>query len=255
MPYGKLLFREIQRKEMSIADLAKALNKDRSYISKIINGSNKPPTDKVNEQIASVLECDARRLNMEAYYDKAPNEIREIIKIIIQSIFAGMLKMLEKNCGKLLQFNTDETVQEIMEEMKKEPICDVLIQIIDNKASIISATGEVGEMLKVEELDKEGLKAILTFKEPIGTNITDNGMMPKISKGSRVKVEIKEKYSNGDIVCLKGENGVIARELQIEKGYYKFMPYNLNEYSPKIYAQEDGEKLILSKVVEVTTKL
>ncbi len=46
-----------------------------SYISKLKNGKNRPPSDKVNKAIARVVGCDPEDLILAAYRQKIPSNI------------------------------------------------------------------------------------------------------------------------------------------------------------------------------------
>lgn len=251
MPYGKLVFLEMNKQNMNQAQLAKKIGHHASDISKIIN-ENKLPSAKMNEKIAKALNIDIRKLNIEKDFDKSSEEIKQVVRIITRALIKGLYAMAEHNKKSFTTAN--ENFEEILEQISNEPISDFIVSILDNNESIIKNTQKVGEMFQVEEIDKSGFSAILKFTEPFTTITCDNGMSPYIKENWHIKVQIKEEYSNGDIVCIYNDNKLIARRLIINGDYYTFYPIN-NDYEPKTFLKKDAENKIFAQAIAVIVPL
>ena len=78
--------------------------------------------------------------------------------------------------------------------------------------------------------------------------IKDDSMQEKIPKGSKLRIDIKSKYNNGDIVILKANGEKIVRMIiWIGKTIFAY-PMNKN-YQAQIL--NEGEYEILAKVRSV----
>ena len=256
MSYGKLLYREMLSKNINTMQLAEKLGKSHTYISRIINGKVKPPTEKVNNEIAKILDIDVRILNIEGYYDKAPKEIKDFLKSVVLATTNSAIAMYKANTESFKNLEIGINEEMLEEALKKEPVSAIIMDFIDNSDLYFEKSEEIGKLFQMNEYDKEtgNITGTVVFENPFTSIITDNGMAPEIPINSRVKTEMQEKYSNGDIVCLNGKDGIIIREY-VECNNYVFLIARNKEFEPKQIAKEDIKKIIMGKVIEYIIKM
>lgn len=86
MDYAQLLSKYITESGLSLSDIAKAVTEkkgvkiDKSYISKIKNKHVNPPSDEITLALAEITGGDPKRLIMASYIEKAPEEIKNLLK-------------------------------------------------------------------------------------------------------------------------------------------------------------------------------
>lgn len=84
MKYAELLSEYIENSGFSLGELAikmehKGIKVDRSYISKIKNGTKPPASEEVNRALAEITGGDPEKLIISAYKEKAPKEVQELL--------------------------------------------------------------------------------------------------------------------------------------------------------------------------------
>lgn len=250
MPYGKLLYKEMLINNINVMQLSEKLGKNHSYISKILKGSVTPPKEKLNNEIAKILNTDVRKLNIESYFDKAPQEMKDVI----YSFTKAELAFINSIFNKMLQGRKEFDIEEMMDKIKEAPLSELLVSIIDNKNVIIENSNKLGEEIIFKDFDKNGFSAIMKVGELYSLKVSDAGYSPKIPENSRVRLEYKEKYNNGDIVALSRENGVIIRKIMSKGEYYFLTPENTDFELIQI-AKEDAKTKIVGKVIEYIIKV
>lgn len=91
----------------------------------------------------------------------------------------------------------DTENMEILKELyRKETKAQMILEILANKQEIFLDR-------ETFEIIKKNKNINIMFKDFQYLKIEDNSMENKIPKSSKVKLEIREKYKNGDIVLVK----------------------------------------------------
>ena len=197
MPYGKLLKRLIAETDYTNAEIMRECEKlgehiDKSYFSKFLNGREEPPDEKKSRAIAKVIGIDARRLIIEGYIDKAPKEIIDAFKYI---------QLMENlSAIKFLNLIDKSKLNELQKYFDKEPIADMIIDILDNSENYLKF---LEQDIHVESI-KGGKEINMGFSNPVGIEIRDNAMSPRINKGDKVTFEvIDNNFTSTDILLVK----------------------------------------------------
>lgn len=245
MPYYKVLRKVVAESNLTSKEIVEKCNKmgrkiDKSYMSKLLNNKLPAPSEEVSREIAKICNVDERILVLEGYIDKAPKEIKEIFDSIrFMTTLAG-LQLFKNKIDK-------KTLNELEKELKKEPLSEFLISIIDEKANGIN-------YIDYEEFEIEGNNHKLSLKAPLGLQIKDNAMFPMISQKSKITLEMKNEYENGDILAIKekNENDFIVRYAMFSEDKITLTPLN-REYKTLTYKKDDI--VIIGKVKEVITDI
>lgn len=79
--YSDRIRQAIETSGLSLQDVADrceaaGVKIDRTYLSKIRNNACKPPMGRVNRIIAEVLGLDPKEMEVQAYIERAPEEVR-----------------------------------------------------------------------------------------------------------------------------------------------------------------------------------
>lgn len=248
MPYAKLLKEMIASTNytnIEITEKCKELGEpiNETYLNKIVNGKLKAPSEKKSRAIAKVLNVDERKLIIEGYIDKAPKEIKEFLENIRMMGILGANKCTEK-----IDYNL---LYELEKELAKEPLSDIIINISDNKQNYMDF---MEKETYVERFMNE--KFELGFHNPIGIEITDNAMSPKINKGDKVTFEFigKNDYKSTDILLVQTKQNP---EIRVRNAIKINNTIKLQGYSSE-YIEPPCNKddlIILGKVSHVIKKI
>lgn len=197
MPYCKLLRRLIADTNYTNAEIIRRCKEmgepiNPTYFSKFLNGKEEPPDEKKSRAIAQVLEIDERRLVIEGYIDKAPKEIKEVFK--------NMQLMENLSAIKFMELIDKSKLKELQEYFSKEPLSDMIIDILDNTENYISY---LEEEMHIESIG-DGEEIHMGLENPVGIEIKDNAMAPKINKGDKVTIKIiGNNFRGTDILLVK----------------------------------------------------
>ncbi len=103
--------------------------------------------------------------------------------------------------------------------------------------------------MKLEEYGKD-----IYFKNPIGVEITDDGMSPQISKNDKIILEFKKNYDIGDIVAYttKKDKNIKVRTLTKNNDLFIMIPSNSN-YSKELCPKDDI--MVIGKVNQIIRKI
>lgn len=248
MPYAKLLRRMISDTDYTNAEIMRKCEEigehiDKTYFSKFLNGIEEPPDERKSRAIAKVLGTDERRLVIEGYIDKVPQEIREA--------FEDMLLMQNLSAIKYMQLIDKSKLHELENYLRNEPLCDMVVNILDNTNNYIKY---LEDEFHVEKVGKEE-QITIALTNPVGIEITDNAMAPKIEKGDKVTFEIiGNNYNSTDILLVKTKQNPEIRARNVIKinDTRQLQGYNPNY----IEAPCDKEDLIiLGRVNNVIKKI
>lgn len=140
MNYADLLSKYIDESRMSLGEISIQMKEknhpiDRSYISKLKNGTRPPASEKVNRALAEVLGGDPDKLITAGYIEKAPKEVQELISNYVDKIdtYTAIVAMFFSEPDQL------EQVKDIYENLKNLPIEDRLDFIINKFNRMIVA--------------------------------------------------------------------------------------------------------------------
>ncbi|NOG28502.1 LexA family transcriptional regulator [Lysinibacillus fusiformis] len=140
MNYADLLSKYIDESRMSLGEISIQMKEknhpiDRSYISKLKNGTRPPASEKVNRALAEVLGGDPDKLITAGYIEKAPKEVQELISNYVDKIdtYTAIVASFFSEPDQL------EQVKDIYENLKNLPIEDRLDFIINKFNRMIVA--------------------------------------------------------------------------------------------------------------------
>ncbi len=208
MPYTKLLNNIIAESNLSYKYIANKCTEmgtpiDPSYISKLLAGKHKVPSEKISRAIAKVCGYDERHLVIEGYLDTAPKEIKDILYNLQKLTALSSINFISN-------IDKPEIIQTVTDTLNSEPISNFLIDLLDTQENSILdfENGNIKISSKLDNLeDLENFT--MTLKEPVSFTIETNDMNPIIPKNSKILIEIQSKYKNGDIIAFKDKNNTI----------------------------------------------
>lgn len=177
--------------QKEISDKCKELGViiSREQLNKILNGKAPAPKEKVSRTIAKICNADDRELVIEGYLEKAPKEFIEFLNIFQDASLNMGLQAMENKL-------TDEEISIIRDLYKKETLAKIIVEMLDMDCTQSLDMNNV-------EIDKN---FNIIFENNNYIKMEDDSMENKIPKGSKLRIKIKEKYKNGDIVLVKVRN-------------------------------------------------
>ena len=237
MSYSKLLMKFIAESGYTynqIIDKCEQNGKkvDKAYLSRLVNNKVSPPSEELSRVLSKVLNVDERKLVIEGYLEKAPEEIKKALLSIKISTYMLATNFFENKFD-------EEVEKQIEEKLKEEPLSDFVIALIDG-------------MENVDNLNKKDFN--LKLEEPLSIPIEDNAMFPKIVANSKIILKIENKYQDGDILAIKikDEEKIIVRMAFINNENIKLVSLN-KQYETLEYNISDI--IILGKVTKVITDI
>lgn len=245
MAYSDVLRNAIANTNYTQLQIAKmctemGIKRNKSQINRMVNGELKPSSIEISKVLAKICNIDERLLILEDYFDNAPKEIREVfttMKYLLFLIISGVFK--NKISKKVLE--------ETKIEIEKQPIADFVIELLDNEKHDIEQT--------INGININSADNLLTINTGvIGFPVKDTSMQPLLQLGSKVTIELKEKYSNNDIVLAKIDNqeDYIIRQIFYLGNQIVLMPLN-NDYEQ--ITKDKKNVNILGKVSNLITKI
>lgn len=249
--YSKLLSKIIAESGYTAKEVVEKCNElgngiDTTRLSKLQSGKLSAPSSKVSRDLARVCNADERLLVLEGYIEKAPQEIIDAFMSLKISIVASALNIYKNNFS---QSNL-VSLEKVKTELEKEPLADFIISLIDTGVENVSIN-ENGIDLQAIEKDEN---ITITLSQPTTLPAKDNAMFPIIPEGSKVYLEIRENYNNGDIVAIrtKDNENAIIREVVFNNNSVILIPLK-KEFETLTYNKED--LTFLGKVTEVLTSI
>lgn len=256
MSYGKLLWQLLQEKKMTKNELAEKSGISKSYISKIINSNEKAPKEANSRKIANALNVDEKLLVIEGYITNAPEEIKTFVKLLREITLKFCTSVAKKKTSKELLKSLKIDENTLIKQMREQPIANFILDFMEMENSEFFDLEQFENLLTLKSFDKDTktLSSEMTFKIPMFTIlVSDDGMSPQIPINSRLDYTIQEQYNSGDIVCIQGEKGIIARRLTIQDDVYIFTAENQEKYEPIVVKKKDAT--IIAKATKVTYNL
>ena len=256
MPYSMLLRKIVADSGYSSKYIVEECEKrnykiDKSYFSKLLNDKVPPPTEELSRIISDICNVDERQLVLEGYMDKAPKEIKEAFSSIKMITMYSTLR--------LFQSGIDENVfEKVEEELKKMPISDFIIQLIDNKDLCM----QMGDLMFPDDDDDDDIidtnikddDITININQPVGFKMPDNSMFPIIQENAQIMLKFQPKYDDGDIIALKiqDEEDFTVRCAIFQEDKIILKAFNSKE---PIKSYEYDKISILGKVNKVITEI
>ena len=248
MPYAKLLQKLISETNYTNADNIRKCEKNgvhinKTYFSKFLNGQVTPPDEKKSRAIAKALGIDERILVIEGYLDKAPHEIKEA--------FSSIQLLENLTAIKYSELVDKKNLHELKKYFENEPLTYMIIDILDNTNNYIKY---LEQEIYAENMEN-GEEIKIGLNNPVGIEVHDNAMSPKIEKGDKVLFElIGENYNNTDILLVKTKKNPEIRVRNVIKinDTMQLQGYN-HEYIEEPCNKKDV--VIIGKVKNVIKKI
>lgn len=246
MPYYKLLNNIIADSNYTAQEIINGCNKegvkiDKAYMSKLRNNKVPAPSEEISRAISKVCNIDERMLVLEGYIDKAPKEVKDAFFSIKYMTVISALSFVENKIDK-------QTLEELEKELKKEPIADFIISLIDSKADKID--------IDIDKFDISSTDDNITFslREPVALPIKDNSMFPTIPENSEIIIKVQDSYDNGDILAIKikGNEDITTKIVMFQNDKILLIPLN-NDFKKETYDKDNI--IILGKVVKVIKEI
>ncbi|MCI9039770.1 MAG: hypothetical protein HFJ29_07940 [Clostridia bacterium] len=242
--YSKLLATMIAESQCTAKEIVEKCNEmgngiDVTRLSKLQSGKLPAPSEKVSRDLARACNADERKLVIEGYLEKAPQEIIDVfVTLKTQSALAG-LRIMQQTLPK-------EQIERLRDLLEVEPLSDCILGIIDSKNQEIEV---LADEFNITEGD---FKFIL--KDPPSIPVTDHAMFPMIPEKARVNLKLQENYNDGDILAvkIKKEENIIFRYALFNND--KIILTALNKQYDKLVYKKD-EIIILGKAVKVITEI
>lgn len=257
MAYTELLNSLIENSGLSVKDIAErctasGVKVTSAYISTLRNDkNNRAPSDEMSRAIAKA--CNAKYENIlviEAYLDKAPKEITDLLNMLKDLIIRSSIGMFENG----FKSNIQQVSKEILNAL---PLAEV-IATISNENLTTEIKKQYGAFSFKAKHSADGFK-ILQEIGATGLAVSDDGMKPVINKGDKVNIEAKElkDLKTGDILCFtKGNTQKIFVRKAVFNGNSRkeitLLPIN-TEFSIETAKTED--LIIIGKVTQVISEI
>lgn len=143
----------------------------------------------------------------------------------------------------------EEEKELIIAESLKQPYSTIVLSLASQidvdvlNQNIITST---------EEFDGKQYNTQMNFN--IDFEVKDDSMVPKFSKGDKVKLQTQIEYKNGDIVCYKAKSdkSMKYRKLYMKDNKTMLVPFNF-DYEIEEYSKE--EVSIIGKVTHIVKNL
>ncbi len=242
--YGEILSKLIKKSNLTLRQIADRCNSqglsiDPSYISKLKNGKQPPPSDEISQVLSSILDDKAKRLVWAGYLDKTPSEIRSYFENTAKFL-AGIIKEIIR-LDYIEQFDNDEGFLLYYESlMEDHNHFDNLIELLNDM-----------QKTPTEEYVRE-IHANEEYKMFKGIQIMDDSLEPLIPKGSSLVFIPSHAYCDGDyVLTILGDKSVIRRYYSHNESI--ILIANNPKYPAKIY-KKDG-LIIRGKAVSVKINL
>lgn len=227
MPYTKLLNQLIENSKLQVKEIAEKCKKygvdlSAAYLSILRTNEGRSASDDVSRAIAKACGADFESiLVVEAYLDKAPKEILHTLEELKQTLIETV---------DIQASGYDEEQKELLRNCYRNW----------SLSEMVCNTSQTSDTNVPQPTQTKTLV------------VTDNSMLPVLSKGSQLNVIPLNQYQNGNILCFYEKNNpesIIIREchfLHEENDYILTLPKNTSEYETKVYKAD--EIAIIGKV-------
>lgn len=225
MAYAKLLNELIENSGLSAREIAKRCEEQGqaitpSYISILRKESNsRVPSEDMSRILARVLGANEEALVMEAYLENAPEPLVKLLRNMYRSVMEMTLKAMPV---------TPEQKEWLRKRVDELPLSYWVLETSNETAPQVDYSAVLnGDILHGQAED--GTPLNLQMMVNVDFPVSDDAMTPVMPQGSRVKLELKPAYKNGDIVAFKmdGSNKLHFRKLRdTSSGLRMLVAYN-----------------------------
>ncbi|MHB1419390.1 MAG: S24 family peptidase [Bacillota bacterium] len=247
MSYSETLFKMVEKSGLTLRDIAdkcrdKGFPIDPSYISKLQTKKQGPATEEVNRVIAQVCGGDAEALILEAYIEKSPEPVRDLLFNLI----SVTRQIATVTAGKIL---SPEVASYLDEKIKSESPMKAI-------KSLMEAFD--GMLKSIESGFKFETKLPVLLNDPaFQIFMHDTSMQPLIPQGAHANIIVEEKYNSNDVLVLQLTDAgpfTIRRVIDLEDQLV-LIPEN-KEYEVKIVPKTSLSKnSYIGKVISVTVNI
>lgn len=246
MGYHKMLSNMIKNSRFTLKEIVERCKQegvsiDPSYISKLQSTSQPPASDEVNIALAKVCGFDPDELLFEAYMEKAPDMIRDLITELInfvkgfakysmsQGLPQEVISLVEQQISSYsdlhwLKTMSGETLSKMFDSMSNPDTIDIL--------------------------EEEGHKVLIN--PYFGIPMPDNSMSPLIPDGSKLQLGEPDNLNNGDIVVAVVKDKYLIRRYVPVDSKIILIAEN-NSFEPLTFSKKNLK--ILGKVKSYTKEL
>ena len=226
----------------ALSEKCKELNApiSRGQLNKLLAGKVPAPKEKVSRAIAQICNVDERELVLEGYLEKAPKELIDFLNVLQDTLMQVGLNIMETKIN-------EDNVELLKEMYRKETIVKTILGILDMEKKFNIDTENFKTQIKNNELE-------FLIENTQFIQMEDDSMQEKIPKGSKIKLIIKEKYKNGDIILVKVRN---EKKPIVRLAFFigrDICLYALNKKYNSLYLK-NGEYQIISGVSSVEIKV
>jgi len=245
MSYAATLAKMIQDSNLTLRQIAEQVKThgvkvDPSYISKLQSGNQSPASDEINVALAKVCHSDPERLVFEAYLEKAPDVVTDMITKLSTSMRNLWIALNYPGFSKA-------TIQLVNERLLNSSELDMIREFYFSDEALHEYTEKINAEqdrerleweLQRERLDEEEVEAHLQSQKlfPNTYNVEDDSMSPMIGKGSVVSYFEGLPVNNDDLLLVKLADGTqmvrryisIGEQVALIADNRKFPPIILN---------------------------
>lgn len=250
MGYYEMLIEMIEQSGKTLQEIADKCASDygvkinRSYISKLQTRKQAPASDEVNIALAKVCGGDVERFRYEGYFEKAPEFMKENIKILINSHKKLLFAKFKNSFSEL----NEELLERVEARINNLSDYDIFKFESSELKNSLNLEAELYSMKKVMKGDKEEIQ----FYPIYGVIMNDESMEPRIPKGASLNLISADKVKQGDIVLVKTQDDVfsIRRIIPLEENVL-LLSENL-AYPPLIVKSDEFEIVGKVKTMQIT---
>jgi transcriptional regulator with XRE-family HTH domain len=253
MSYSETLAKIVENSGLTLKEISEkckelGINVAPSYISKLQTNKQAPASDEVNIAIAKVCGGDIEKLLYEAYIEKAPEYIKELLKKVVGYLRETAISITKNHNPK----TSESIIRGLIYNLSDYDFIKEYSEMFDNFSEYTSPYLMLSPNNKDERF----------FTNPLlGIEMPDDSMEPTIPRGSTIHFTDYEKLRNGDIVVV-----VLADKSFLVRRYYLFQDHLNPEYNQVILTADKPacepfpidsmeEIKILGKVTSISTKL
>jgi len=210
-----------------------------SYISKLQNDKQAPPSDKVSEAIAKACGANPEILLYEGYLAKVPDFVRDLL--------TGLANLARQVTKQLTLPQLPAPMAAMFEQhLDQIPDVELVKEFIDN--DVLSQINQTTILKDYEGADN---KVIAAPFAPLP--MPDNSMEPLIPVRSRLELTEAKELQNGDIVvATTDENSYVVRKY-LNNGDSIILAPEAKGFEPIVF--DASEPRIIAKVKAVVINL
>lgn len=211
MNYADLLRTYIKKSRLTLDEISLKLKQQgiaatKPYLSKLQNGKTPPASEKLNHALADITGGDTQKLQLAAFIEKAPEEIKDIVSLMDNSLIKATIQLEKKYPGFINgEYKNDSNIMESSEFQRFKT----------NLENVYGYTSDIFEYEKIDSKDNsfEGF----------------NGVVPEIFYEAfleRAKIKISSKIINPFIIWDAIFDVVTALRLRLDQVLLKCIANN-----------------------------